>query len=403
MRLADLLCYTDIAQLVRIAETYGCRCNSHSKNDLIQSILHTALQRDAFAPHLDELNAEEWQLLHALLFENRDVFSPEELAARAAAAEDRPPNALMPAGNGRTALAGGNGSAAGGGTPAPEMSSARSAVARFRTFGWLFGGFSQQTRFLYHMPEDVKQRLCETLERRYRAGLDGRDDPPAYRDERGLFGDDIIAFLRYVRDYDVPLTADGSLYKRQLQQVLALMSVTETPPSGQGWRFGYGRRFKEYPDRFSLLYDFCYYHRLVEERPDRLALTEAGYEAAGGGERPDPAEVYRFWLRLYKGPVANLPALVQWIARLASGWVTERSLAAALLPLVRPFCYDSAGDVLERRVLRMMMHLGLVQRGETEQGEAVVRVTPEGRELVTGNRLAFEDTLAIPGTWADAH
>lgn len=397
MRLADLLSYTDIAQLIRIAETYGCRCNSHSKNDLIQSILHTALRRDAFVPLLDGLNAEEWQLLHSLLFENRDVFSPEELAARAASAADHPPKSLLPVGGGWSASVGVDGYAADEAAPAPGLSAARSAIARFRKLGWLFGGISQQTRFLYHMPLDVKQRLCETLEQRYRMVLEGRGEPPAYRDERGLFGDDIVTFLRYVRDYDVPLTTDGSLYKRQLQQVLALMSVTETPPSGQGWRFGYGRRFREYPDRFSLLYDFCYYHRLVEERPDRLTLTEAGYEAAGGGTRPDPADVYRFWLRLYKGPVANLHALVQWIARLAADWVTERSLAAALLPLVRPFYYDTAEDVLERRVLRMMTHLGLVQRGETERGEAVVRVTPHGRELVTGNRLAFEDTLWLPG------
>ncbi len=393
MRLAELLSYADIAQLIHIAETYDCRCNSHSKNDLIQSILHTALRRDAFAPHLDELSPEEWQLLHSLLFDNRDVFSSEELAARAASAANHPSQSILSAGGGGGASVGANGEAA----EAPTASAARSAIARFRRLGWLFGGISQQTRFLYHMPLDVKQRLCETLEQRYRLLLEVRDEPPVYRDERGLFGDDIVTFLRYVRDYDVPLTTEGALYKRQLQQVLALMSVTETPPSGQGWRFGYGRRFKEYPDRFSLLYDYCYYHRLVEERPDRLALTEAGYETAGGETRPDPAEVYRFWLRLYKGPVTNLHVLVQWIARLAVDWVTERSLAAVLLPLVRPFYYDTVEDVLERRVLRMMTHLGLVQRGETEQGEAVVRVTPHGRELVTGNRLAFEDTLWLPG------
>ncbi|HEY8530398.1 MAG TPA: hypothetical protein VIL22_12030 [Paenibacillaceae bacterium] len=431
MRLADLLGYADIAQLDRIAKSYGCHCDSHSKNDLIQSILYAAQSREAFEPHLDGLSEAEWRFLHSLLFENRTAYSPEELAARAEAAAN-PSAALLPnfsalpmagpatgsaagmaSGISVQAAAGSSAVPPGGGTEKTSgrrkrkkavseaeadgaPSDPRGTIGRFRSFGWLFGGMSRQTSHLYHMPQDVRQRLCDALERRFRARLERRGQPPVYRDERGLLAGDIVVFLRFVRDRDIPLTADGVLYKRQLQQVLALMSVPETPPDGSGWRFGYGRRFREYPDRFALLYDFCYYRRLVEERPDRLVLTEAGYAAAGGEAPPDPADVYRFWLRLYKGPVANLHPVVQWMARLAGDWVTERSLEAVLLPLLRPFCYDTERDVFRLRVLRMMTHLGLLQRGETEEGEAVVRATPQGRELITGSRVAFEDLIVFP-------
>ena len=423
MRLADLLGYADIAQLARIAKSYGCHCDSHSKNDLIQSILYAAQSREAFEPHLDGLNEAEWRFLHSLLFENRTAYSPEELAARAEAAAN-PPAGLasgLAAGSSASTAAvsvarppaesppvppgGGTGKATGRRKRKKAASDAETdaaqadphgAIGRFRSFGWLFGGMSRQTSHLYHMPQDVRQRLCDALERRFRARLERRGQPPVYRDERGLMADDIVVFLRFVRDRDIPLTADGVLYKRQLQQVLALMSVPEAPPDGTGWRFGYGRRFREYPDRFALIYDFCYYRRLVEERPDRLVLTEAGYAAAGGDAPPDPADVYRFWLRLYKGPVANLHPVVQWIARLAGDWVTESSLEGVLLPLLRPFCYDSEQDVFRLRVLRMMTHLGLLKRGETEAGEPVVRATPQGRELITGSRVMFEDLIVFP-------
>ena len=413
MRLADLLGYADIAQLARIAKSYGCHCDSHSKNDLIQSILYAAQSREAFEPHLDVLNEAEWRFLHSLLFENRTAYSPEELAARAEAAANPSPAMFgapanpSPASPGPTADPPGGGRAEKKGRAGRKKTAAekepedappdpRSAISRFRSYGWLFGGISRQTSHLYHMPQDVRQRLCDALERRFRARLERRGQPPVYRDERGLLAEDIVVFLRFVRDRDTPLTAEGALYKRQLQQVLALMSVPEAPPDGTRWRFGYGRRFREYPDRFSLLYDFCYYRRLVEEHPDRLELTEAGYAVAGGEAPPDPAEIYRFWLRLYKSPVANLHAIVHWIARLAGDWVTENSLAAVLLPLVRPFYYDSPQDVLELRVLRMMTHLGLIQRGESEDGEPVVRATPQGRELIVGNRVAFEDLVVFP-------
>jgi len=174
------------------------------------------------------------------------------------------------------------------------------------------------------------------------------------------------------------------MYKRQLGQALELMSVGEGVPGKAGWRFGYGRRFRDYPDRFSLLYDYAFHEGMIRENPDRLTVTEAGLAAAESPEPFDPARLYRFWMRLYKKPVANLAALVQWVARLAGSWTTVSSLYEVLQPIVRPYYYDQEKEVLELRVLRMMMHLGLLRWGETETGETVVRMTPQGKAIVTG-------------------
>ncbi|MBB6674123.1 hypothetical protein [Cohnella nanjingensis] len=416
MNLADMLSYADIAQLSNIADTYDCECSSHSKHELIQSILTVLGRREALETRVGEMSLDDLRFLNSLLFEKRAAYSLEDLTARAASsAAPRDGSTAEGAGSAVTEAAGADPRKGRAGNakprssrkresaapPAPPVPSdpARGAIARFKRFGWLFNGFSQQTKYLYHVPEDVKKRLCEALDRKFRDGLQARSEPPAYRDERSLLSDDAAILARFVRDHDVPLTSDGYIYKRQLQQLLDLLSVVEPLPGKSAFRFGYGRRYREYPDRFSLLYDYCYFAEYIEELPERLVLTEKGRQAADGELRSDPSELYRFWMRLYKSPIPNLQALVQWVMRLSGGaWVTVSSLSEILLPLIRPYYYDSERDILDRRLLAMMLHLGLLRYGETADGEAVVTMTPQGRALVSGNEVKFED--ALPWTFA---
>lgn len=413
MNLADMLCYADIEQLTRIADTYRCECSSHSKNELIQTILSTVQRRDVLESRVEDMSMEDMRFLNSLLFEQRAAYSLEELTARAMlaapekaenGASDRGPPVAASAPAAQASAAprpsGRKRAKREQETPPPPEpeNTARSAIARFKRFGWLFNGFSHQTRFLYHVPDDVKRKLCDAIDRRFRESLDVRGEPSAYRDERGLAENDARAFLAFVAQNDVLLTADHVMYKRQLQQVLDLMNVAEEPPGRSGWRFGYGRRYRDYPDRFSLLYDYCCYENWLQEQPEALMLTEAGAGVAAGAVRIDPAALYRFWLKLYKGPIPNLNALVQWVSRLATEWTTVASLERILLPLVRPYYYDTPRDVLNRRVLMQMLHLGLLKWGETEEGDAVVRMTPQGRQIVAGNEIRFEDRFA----WSDA-
>ncbi|MBN2984292.1 hypothetical protein [Cohnella algarum] len=396
MNLADMLTYADIEQLTRIAETYGCETSSHSKHELIQSILSTVQRREAIAQRVDGMSEEDLRLLNSLLFEPRELYSLEDLTARALwTASDTNARASVPAAEpaavktapapkGRASKSGSGrrkGKAASEAPPVPDHS-ARQAIARFKRFGWLFNGFTQHTRYMLQVPEDVKSRLADVLDERFRNRLDVREEPGVYRDERNLLCEDAVLFLRYVRDHDILLTSEGYLYKRQLGQLLESLSVTEALPGKTAWRFGYGRRFREYPERFSLLYDFCCQENWVRESGERLELTEAGLLAAGGGRPIEPAEMYRFWLRSYRGPIPNVLPLAQWTMRLAADWTTTASLASVLLPLVRPYYYDTAEDVLHLRILKMMMHLGLLRWGETNDGVPLVRLTPIGKSAM---------------------
>lgn len=399
MNLADMLVFADIAELTRIAETYDCTCSSHSKNELIQSILSTVQRRDVMESRVEQMTGNDLRFLNSLVFENRSAYSLEELKARALNSELTPtvqapltpvPPKVQPVKNrtrkGKNAV-----------PPLPQGpdETARQAISRFKKFGWLFNGFSGQNRYLYQVPEDVKTRLCDVLEKRYRSSLATREEPPVYRDERSLILDDMVHFLRFVRDNDLPITSEGVLYKRQLSQVLELFSVNEAIPTRGEWRFGYGRKFRDYPDRFSLLYDFTFFQGYIAEENERLVLTGEGRNITDNILKPDPTKLYRFWLRLYKSPIPNLSTLVQWVMRLSDSWVTVESLHQILQPLIKPYYYDTQRDVLERRVLTMLMHLGIIRWGETAGGDNVIRITPQGKMLVSGNLLAFEDILIL--------
>nr|WP_313782379.1 hypothetical protein [Paenibacillus larvae] len=43
----------------KIASTYSCECNSHSKNELIQSILSTVNRREVFEERISRLSMED--------------------------------------------------------------------------------------------------------------------------------------------------------------------------------------------------------------------------------------------------------------------------------------------------------------------------------------------------------
>jgi len=375
MNLADMLCYSDIHELSRIALTYECECNGHSKNELIQSILNTVGRREIFEKYVRSLSLEDVRFLNSLLFDSRNSFSLEELMARAKQTRFQEAE------------------------PDEGAWSPRDTIGKFKRHGWLFNGYSQQTKYLFQVPEDLKRRFCEVLAGKFKERLVTSAEPGVYRDERQLIVDDTLQFLRYIGDQgEVPLTVEGTMYKRQLQHVLEAMSVGEDMVAKGAWRFGYGRMFKEYPNRLSLIYDYCYYHHLIAEGDRTLTLTDEGRARVLESRKENGAQLYRFWLRLYKNPIPNVQSIVQWLERLAQGWVTVESLGGVLGELIKPFYYDSAQSIFEQRILQMMMHLGLLRIGEAERLGQVVQVTKLGSGIIRGTQVAEADKVALsPG------
>jgi len=379
MNLSDMLSYADIGQLSKIAGAYQCECNGNSKNELIQSILSQINRHDVFENQISSMRLEDLRFLNSLLFESRQSYSLEDLVARVQQSrfgEEKKEALEEPVkktkkSKKKAALP-------------PEPPSPREIIVQFKHQGWLFNGFSGPGRYLFQIPNDLKTRFRETLRRRFAEQLRYTDEPAMYRDEQGLIQEDIKQLLHYVYHNEVQLVSDGSMYKRPLQQLLDRMGVREELPSKGAWRFGYGRHFNQYPDRFSLLYDYCCSVKYISEQPDGLLVVEeAGKERL---EKPSAAEeqelVYRYWLKLYKGPVTNLLSLVHWVHALASDWVSVSSLREVLVPFIKTYYYDDANSILEARLLKMMVHLGLLRIGEHPEHGTVVRMTKSGHAII---------------------
>ena len=424
MNLADMLSYADIHQLNRIARHYACDCNTNSKRELIQSILNTVNRSDVFERYVEQLTLEDIRFLNSLLFDQRDAFSLEELLARAQISRYE---AAKPSGS--ISALGGSANGAGSellttltvdlrglaeqkaekkekkreskkGKSAAETESKpwspREMIVKFAHQGWLFNGYSQQTKYLYQVPADLKRRFGDSLTRAFQRRLSYIDEPHAYRDEQRLLAEDVRKFLAYLRFNDVELTAEGTMYKRSQLAILDSLHVKEETVGKGGWRFGYGRKIKDYPNRFSLIYDYCYYEGLIQEGPGALTLTEKGEAYAAEGRLADPGAIYRFWLKLYKNPIHNLQSLTHWIDRLAGRWVTLESLSEVLTPLIKPFYYDAPASILSNRIVMMMMHQGLLRIGEHPETGTVVEMTKLGSSIVRGVYVPEEDKIALP-------
>ncbi|MEK8127380.1 hypothetical protein WMW72_05570 [Paenibacillus filicis] len=371
MNLADMLSYADIHDLGRIAGTYACECNGHSKHELIQSILSRVGRRDVLDQFVEELSIEDIRFLNSLLFDQRGSFSIEELIARVRQSrfvQDEQQPDWNP----------------------------RDMIARFKHRGWLFNGYSQQTRYLFEVPSDLKRKFIAALSKRFEQTLVRTGEPAAYRDEQKLLADDILGFLRILHGQELMLTGELVMYKRNLQQILESLAVREEPVGKTAWRFGYGRMYRDYPSRFSFIYDYCYFNDYVTEHHQVLALTERGREVVEAGLKEDPVQLFRFWLRLYKGPIPGLQSIVHWLNTLSSGWMTLASVKNTLGPLIRPFYYDTPDSILEQRILQMMMHLGLVRIGEDEFEGLVIQVTRMGSSMIEGTYVAENDRIVLP-------
>ncbi|SFF05444.1 hypothetical protein SAMN05216378_4898 [Paenibacillus catalpae] len=393
MNLSDMLGYADIQQLSRIASVYQCECNGHSKNDLIQSILSTVSRKDVFEAQISSMKLDEMRFLNSLLFESRDSFSLEELIARVQQSkfgEVEPPAEEPPQKKTKRTTKKKKAEA-----EVPKETGPREMISRFKHQGWLFNGVTGVNRYMFQVPQDLRTRFRDTLRKKFAAELHFTDEPQMYRDEQLLVQEDIYQLLHYIYHNEVQLSADGSMYKRFSGQILEKLAISEEFPAKGEWRFGYGRHFHHYPNRMSLLYDYCSYMKYFTDNNLVLTLSTSGEERLRSKPANEMEQLYKFWLKLYKGPISNVHALVHWMNSLAEQWVTVDSLRKVLIPFIKPFYYDTADKVLDVRLIGIMVHLGMLRIGEHQEHGTVVRMTKLGRALIAGVSLEDQDRMFL--------
>ncbi|MBX5437074.1 MAG: helicase-associated domain-containing protein [Alicyclobacillaceae bacterium] len=380
MKLSECLNAADIRTLQRIAEHYELGCSRHSKLDLLQAILFAFGSRSFVEQHVADWGRGREAALLRLVMEGRHVFSAEELEAyfhgSAGAGAGTPELRLM-----RPATT----SSAPVGEPAGPPGS---WLDELTGEGWLFGTTHFGSRLMYCVPVELKQRIrAELLKRLSDRVRSCEQGPLTYREEAQAMARDLDVFLEYVRNHSVRLTTEGSMYKRNLQQVLELLEVAEEPLKG-GWRFGYGRRFHDYPDRFALIYDFAYHQHMIEERDDGfLTVTNECQRWIQASPTDRQQSLVRFYLQLYRRAIARLPLVAQVIAHVAIRWVHGPSMMEQLSPFVNEYYYDSQEQVWNTRILKMLMHLGVIRLGWDEAGEPWFQMTKLGQQLLTPDAI----------------
>lgn len=355
MNLAEMLTFADIEMLSKIAAHYECNCNAHSKRELIQSILNKMGNRAFIQEHVEHMEEEDLRFLNTLLFDKRTRLSLEELMASAGQAKFTPENKQS------------------------GSSSVRDIIARFRQRGWLFNGSTPDTRYLFGVPEDLKMRFRNALEEQMATQIKNVQEPKVYREEQEQAAEDLFLLLHYIQRHDIPLNAEGVMYKRNQSQLMEKLYVPEPVNPKGGWRFGYGRRFRDYPDRLALLYDYAYYRGYITEQDARLSLTDTGNAAVEQEEKEPLLYLIQFWLRLYKGAIPNLLSLVYWIDCGCASWSSAASLYGNVERFIKPFYYDTSESIFRERIVKMMLHLGMVKVGEDPSAGPVIRMTPAGR------------------------
>ncbi|GAB6929980.1 hypothetical protein JCM10914A_39630 [Paenibacillus sp. JCM 10914] len=365
MNLADMLTYADIGQLSNIANHYDCDAKRNSKHELIQSILSKLGRREFFEELVASLSPSDMRFLNNLVFDTRTGYSLEELTA--AIRQSSEMEQEVDKSKKQKTI---------------KTESPREIVARYRRSGWLFNGFTHSTKYLFQVPSDLKERFRDVLRERLHSRLQPvTRDPEVYRDEQGLAVEDLLLILKYVRGHDIDLNQEGFMYRRNQQLLMSTLHISEPLITKGAWRFGYGRSCIEYPDRFAMLYDYAFARQWVRESNGKLLLTEAGSSVLEEGNQVSVVQLFRFWLRLYKGAIPNIASIIYWISQCSHEWVTAASLQESLSWLIRPFYYDSPQNILVQRIVRMLMHLGMLRIGESESQGTCYRMTALGLKI----------------------
>ncbi|WP_206918244.1 helicase-associated domain-containing protein [Alicyclobacillus suci] len=358
MKLNECLNHASVDTLRSIALYQEIDCSLYSKLDLMQSILY-AMRIRAHVYELTKRWVQEWgDLMTRISMSNRHVFSAEEI------------DALFMA-----------------------TGFEANALHRALSQGWLFARRTQSLRPTYIIPMEVHETIRKYLFDQMKGRVVVRTTPPLIQqDEATCLVQDFQTFIDYVSNHEIQLTTGGAMYKRHVQRLMELFSVPEdlTIPE---WRFGYGRRTHDYPDRLALLYDFAYDQNFVIETDEQtLVVSDAIREWTALSRAQQMQRILQFYIRLYRRPIPRLREIVEVIRTLAQEWVESNSVLAACGSMVSQFYYDSREAVWNQRILKMLTHLGVIRLGfDQESDEQWFQMTNLGQELLTQDELQLVD------------
>lgn len=362
MNLSETLTYTDIRQLHKLAKDWNCECNVHSKNELIQSLFHQLTNKYQIHQEFIELSAEEKNFLFNLMYESRNEYSKEAVYARSRQVfkEEK------------------------------QKGNYRKMLERALEKGWLFRiNIRQDEKFI--LPDEVRKQWRSLFLKEIQGIREEEVQTGVLYDGTHHMVQDLERLLHLLGKQPVQIAKNGSMYRKQAVHLLALMHIQEELPSDD-WRFGYGRRFREYPDRFALLYDYAYYRKWIGEDLElaNVFITDLGQQLLLQGIQQDEAakDLIAFWLLTYRKAIPNIENISRFISyQCQNKWIEEKALVQNLIPFTSSFYYDSSEDVLKKRIIAMMVYLGILVKATLCDATSAFTMSPGGETWLCGKNF----------------
>lgn len=385
MKLHECLTQASVNTLRSIAIQQELDCSLYSKLDMMETILYNLRVKTILTRQVDTWLNQWQEVLRRLVLMNRTTFSNEEIQGIFSSAEQS------------------------------------HGVEVALTQGWLFAQNNRRSRIEYIMPDEIYTAIRTRFKAKWTDALTIRTAPPLIQeDEAFAIIGDAQTMIEYVLHHDVRLTTGGAMYKRHVQQIMELFQVQEDLELPE-WRFGYGRRAYDYPDRFALIYDYLHDAGIFHETPEGLLqVTDQVDTWRTADRRVQLQRILHFYLRMYRRPIPRLRDIVEVLRIIGDQWVSSTSVRQICSGHVQAFYYDTETDVWNKRIIRMLKHLGMLCCGQDQESdETWFQMTKLGQELLTQDaaRLPeetnartsslivqpnFEVMVTVPGTGVEA-
>lgn len=329
MNLMDVLLFQNQTELVKLLRDTQSSYNEHSKREMIEVLYPLLLKKGNISEKFQQLTIAAKRLVLTICYDDKLFLSREELY---------------------------------GIVPKVDKLTFLQLLKESTASGLLFVYLNKN----YLIPSQIKKELINCFQENIN---DNSLILPSssHANNQLYMVNDLFSFIDIITERALPLTKNGLLFKKDFQQIIKLFHRKEVLPSEQ-WRFGYGRRFSNYPDRFSLIYDYCFYRDWITEKDGNLAIGSRANELHDSKLTECVNGLVRYWLMLYRHPVPALRLLYKiLIDSLKEGeGIEQEFIITELMPFVDEYYFDTKEDVIKKRFLNMLCALDIIKTIEND-------------------------------------
>lgn len=328
MNLMDVLLFQDRNELIKLLKDDDIvACNINSKRELVEILYPMLVNLDHVTNRYNRLTNDAKKMALTLCYDQNILLSKEELN---------------------------------GFVPYLKESAFLEMLEELTANGFLFTYINRT----YLVPTQVKKELRRSIKMRIEEEALILPNDSNTQSEITIVND-LFVLIDYIVEKPLSLTKAGVLYKKDFQEIMKQFSYKEVLPKEQ-WRFGYGRRFAQYPDRFSLIYDFCFHKGWIVENDSTLTATMRVEELYEMRLQELVKSIVTYWHKLYRRAFPTVGLLYELLLdSLNEGEGFEVEFLVSLFsPFVKEYFFDTKEDIIIKRFLNMLMYLDIVKKIE---------------------------------------